>query len=294
MKIRTVVLPAFFLALMVFAALGFAVNEEGHFSERVKVALRDSGNRLLLSNNDSTSLVLPIVESDKNKFELSFQSSLSINPDSLVSIVEWSLKTSNLPSNYILEVIRSNDDEVVYSYQISDTVESNIIPCIGRNLPVDRYRIAVIFTSRGSTWLSFKNFALISLFSTGFIGLLFFYGKKDRKGEYNDEPIFQTQIGSYKFCSDQNKLIRKGKTIKLTSKECELLHILSKNQNQIVKRADLIKEVWEDNGVYVGRSLDTFISKIRKKLVADNSIKITNVHGVGYKLETSQNGGAIF
>jgi len=46
-----------------------------------------------------------------------------------------------------------------------------------------------------------------------------------------------------------------------------------------------MKKVWEDNGVFVGRSLDTYISKLRKKLKDDDSIKLTNVHGVGYKLE---------
>ena len=61
--------------------------------------------------------------------------------------------------------------------------------------------------------------------------------------------------------------------------------ISSEMQNQIVKRDVLIKKVWEDNGVVVGRSLDTYISKIRKKLKDDDSIKIVNIHGVGYKLE---------
>jgi DNA-binding response OmpR family regulator len=46
-----------------------------------------------------------------------------------------------------------------------------------------------------------------------------------------------------------------------------------------------MKRVWEDNGVFVGRSLDTYISKLRKKLLADDAIKLTNIHGVGYKLE---------
>jgi DNA-binding winged helix-turn-helix (wHTH) protein len=55
--------------------------------------------------------------------------------------------------------------------------------------------------------------------------------------------------------------------------------------NQIIKRDELTKKVWEDNGVFVGRSLDTYISKLRKILKDDDSIRITNVHGVGYKLE---------
>ena len=55
--------------------------------------------------------------------------------------------------------------------------------------------------------------------------------------------------------------------------------------NQIVTREELTKQVWEDNGVFVGRSLDTYISKLRKILKDDSTLKLTNVHGVGYKLE---------
>ncbi len=75
--------------------------------------------------------------------------------------------------------------------------------------------------------------------------------------------------------------------VELTAKECELITIFSEKPNQIIKRDLLIKEVWEDNGVFVGRSLDTFISKIRKKFQNDDSINIVTVHGVGYKLEIS-------
>lgn len=75
--------------------------------------------------------------------------------------------------------------------------------------------------------------------------------------------------------------------INLSKKECELLAIFVANPNQIIKRDELTKRVWEVHGVFVGRSLDTYISKLRKKLKDDKTIKFTNVHGVGYKLEVS-------
>ncbi|WAC02474.1 helix-turn-helix domain-containing protein [Lacinutrix neustonica] len=71
----------------------------------------------------------------------------------------------------------------------------------------------------------------------------------------------------------------------MSKKECELLVIFIAHPNQIVTRDTLTKKVWEDKGVIVGRSLDTYISKLRKLLQDDDSIKLTNVHGVGYKLE---------
>ena len=64
-----------------------------------------------------------------------------------------------------------------------------------------------------------------------------------------------------------------------------MLTIFIAQPNQIIKRDELTKKVWEDNGVFVGRSLDTYISKLRIKLKADESVKLINVHGVGYKLE---------
>lgn len=96
-----------------------------------------------------------------------------------------------------------------------------------------------------------------------------------------------TKIGSFHFYPDQNKLVKEAVEISLSKKECELLAIFIANPNQIIKRDELTKKVWEDHGVFVGRSLDTYISKLRKKLQEDDSIKITNVHGVGYKLDTS-------
>ena len=102
------------------------------------------------------------------------------------------------------------------------------------------------------------------------------------------DPSTFTTIGSFKFYATQNKLVKEAVEISLSKKECELLAIFIAQPNQIIKRDELTKRVWEDHGVFVGRSLDTYISKLRKKLKADESIKITNVHGVGYKLEIKQ------
>jgi DNA-binding response OmpR family regulator len=92
-------------------------------------------------------------------------------------------------------------------------------------------------------------------------------------------------FGTYKFYENQNKIVRNNLEFKLTLKESQILKIFIQNQNVIIKREQLIKEVWEDNGVIVGRSLDAFISKIRKRFENDSSINIVNIHGVGYKLE---------
>lgn len=264
-------------------------NRTDHFSESVKIALRDSGNKLLLSNKDSTSLVEPVIQLEKNKYQLSFETHLSISPDTLVTTISNSFEVTNLPNNYIVEVIDCTKQEVSYSYQIMEYQEKNIVPCLGRNLPLNCYTINVLFTNNKSSFLaSYKKYGLLLLILISFIGFAYQYIIKNKNQKQDDDiTINYTKLGHYKFYKDQHKLVRENQVIKLTTKECELIKIFSQNQNQIVKRDQLIKEVWEDNGVFVGRSLDAFISRIRKKFNNDPSINIVNVHGVGYKLEVS-------
>ena len=76
-----------------------------------------------------------------------------------------------------------------------------------------------------------------------------------------------------------------NETIVLTEKECKILELLNQNFGQLTSREDLIQEIWANEGVITGRSLDMFISKLRKKLSADPELRITNIHGKGYKLE---------
>lgn len=70
----------------------------------------------------------------------------------------------------------------------------------------------------------------------------------------------------------------------LTYREAKLLKLLCSNKNKLLDRDHILKSVWEDEGVFVSRSLDVFISRLRKRLKADPSVQITSVHGIGYKL----------
>jgi DNA-binding response OmpR family regulator len=78
-----------------------------------------------------------------------------------------------------------------------------------------------------------------------------------------------------------------GKTIDLTRTETRLLLIFALSPNETIARSRLQKEIWEDEGVIVGRSLGMFISKLRKKLELDPNINIVVKRGEGYKLEIS-------
>jgi len=269
---------------VMLGALSCTTESNNTFSEIVKVSLRDVGHHLLLNNQDSTSLVKPIVILSEFKYQLSFEKQLTIHPDSLVAYVKKSFLKADLPTYYLVEVLECQGKEVAYSYQMKKNVENGIIPCGGRQLHKGCYLVNVKF-SKVPKQLS----SITPLFYFLIIGVLaiiiFLFYKLKRTTKLEDKAADYAFIGKYKFYPEQNKLIKEAIEISLSKKECELLSIFVAKPNQIIKRDELTKKVWEDNGVIVGRSLDTYISKLRKILKDDTSIKLINVHGIGYKLE---------
>lgn len=272
--------PVLILISLVFLSFQDA-EKEGNFDETVKVALREIGNKLLLANKDSISLVLPIKKVKENHYRLEFQNQLAITPDSLVNIVNTNLKVAKLPKRYIVEVLSCTSEDVFYSFKINRFTEEDIVPCLGRNLPNNCYTVHVLFLEDSPIF----NAKRMALFGGAMVLVVFLLIRLKKEKHKTDDNGTYVRIGNYKFYQDQNKLIRNATEIKLSTKECELIHMFSKHQNEIIKRDVLIKHIWEDNGVFVGRSLDTFISKLRKKFKDDDTINIINVHGVGYKLE---------
>ena len=269
-----------FLIVLTFIFLSFYPQEniEKDFTERVKVSLRQAGNEILLLNRDSTSLVLPIKKTEDKKYQISFEKYVSFEPNQLVSVLKTNIEKLNISKNYRVEVYQCLDNEVAYSYQIKKEKEKTIIPCMGRFLPKKCYKIEVSFLDDKKS----NNLILLYVFGPLFLAFLY-RNYLNRKSENLNKKY--TVLGSFIFYPDQNKLVKKKREITLSKKECELLEIFIANTNKVVKREELTKRVWEDNGVIVGRSLDTYISKLRKKLQDDSTIKLTNIHGVGYKLE---------
>ena len=269
-----------------FLVFSCSNNEYEELEETVKISMREVGNQLLLANQDSTSLVLPIKAITPLKYRLSFQKNLSFSPDSLVTVIRKNFEKSELPNHYRVEVLQCKDDEVAYSYQMSANEDKTIIPCISRELPFKCYYIEVRFIKNSVSTFSREIIVFVFGFITiGFVVLGILKRKKTSEKRIEENFI---AIGKYKFYEVHNKLIKEAEEITLSKKECELLAILVASPNQIVTRDELTKRVWEDNGVIVGRSLDTFISKLRKKLKEDDSVIIENVHGIGYKLVISQ------
>jgi hypothetical protein len=262
-------------------------EDNNDISGITKVALREAGNQLLLRNLDSTSLILPIKEIEPYIYSLSFEKPLVFEPSNVVTVIDSSLNLANISKNYRVEVLQCKDGEVAYSYEMNIEEQRTIIPCAGRLLPESCYTIKVQFLDVVSP-SGFKKRLSLWVLVFGFLVYgIFLFRRKTKSRSISEEktPLSYSEIGSFQFYPEQNKLVKSATEISLSKKECELLEIFVAHPNQIIKRDELTKKVWEDNGVFVGRSLDTYISKLRKILKDDDSIRITNVHGVGYKLE---------
>ncbi|MDJ1480620.1 response regulator transcription factor [Cytophagaceae bacterium YF14B1] len=93
------------------------------------------------------------------------------------------------------------------------------------------------------------------------------------------------EIGIYLFDYEQQLLKKEDKIIKLTTKEAELLKLLCNNLNQTLERSLALRLIWRDDTYFNARSMDVYITKLRKYLKDDPQVEIINVHGTGYRLQ---------
>jgi DNA-binding response OmpR family regulator len=93
------------------------------------------------------------------------------------------------------------------------------------------------------------------------------------------------QLGQFSFDSHNFVLSHPSGSKTLTQKEAEVLKLLCENRDRVLKREEILKAVWGDDDYFMGRSMDVFISKLRKYLKEDASVQIVNYHGVGFRLE---------
>jgi DNA-binding response OmpR family regulator len=106
-----------------------------------------------------------------------------------------------------------------------------------------------------------------------------------RRSQQPAEASGTLRIGVYNFDSSNFKLKNHVSEKTLTSREAEILKQLYVHRDRVVKREEILMAVWGDDDYFLGRSLDVFISKLRKYLKEDPSVQIINYHGVGFKLE---------
>jgi hypothetical protein len=267
--------------------VAFSVEHNDDFDiSRREILLRRIGHELLLQSGDSTSRVLPVKKIAENEYQIRFENDLTFRPDSLVNTTRRLLAKDPLASDYVVNVLNCGNSSVAYGYAISKNKKDDIIACIGRKQSIACYRINIKFKPAGIDATT-KGYILGGLPLLAFVGFIFLRSVKPRRALPDHQYTDMLTLGTVWFDAKNRKLIINGKTIDLTGTETHVLRIFALSPNETIERSRLQKEIWEDKGVIVGRSLDMFISKLRKKLELDPNINIVVVRGKGYKLEIS-------
>ena len=280
-------------SIMIIAILISAVafiNKENEIpANHLEVVLRDIGHQLLLSAKDSTSRVLPVKKINEHTYQISFQNNFGFISDTLINLIQRTFQKNALAKDYIVNLRNCKQNETVFAFEINSHT-GDLTPCRGRKLEVGCYVIEIDLLKKDQ----FNFFWLLLIIPLSVVG---FYvkntlRKKEEKEETEEKEEQESisgnndyiQLGSFQFYTDVNVLRNEHTTIPLSEKETKALKIFAENINQIVEREKLMKEIWEDKGIVViSRNVDVLVSKLRKKLSDDNSIKFINVHGRGYK-----------
>lgn len=256
--------------------------EQQEFSEKVNLVLREVGHQLLIIAGDKTKQIPPVQNRNEFTFLLKLDSKLYY--DTLPYLLNNSLTSYNIDRPYRVMVKDCMQDNIILGYT-TWAFENKNVPCLGRDAGSACNLIEVVFEEEDKSGI--VPFRLVSG-GMGFVGMVFFvwlyFFKKDPviRSENEEEVMV---LGNLKF-DPQNLIIESSsKSKKLTYRENKLLLAFASQQNQVLTREQLLAEVWGDEGIIVGRSLDVFVSRLRKILALDPNLQIKNIHGVGYRLE---------
>lgn len=269
------------IIVILVSAVAF-INKKNETPEKhLEVVLRNLGHQLLLTAKDSTSRVLPVKKLNENTYQVSFQNDFSFISDTLISLVQRAFKKNALSTAYIVSLKNCKQNETVFAFEINGQA-GDLTGCRGRKLEVGCYIIEIDFLKTDRFNFFWLLLLIIPLVFVGFY-LKNKFRKKEEKDSISDNTDY-IQLGSFKFYPGNNVLKMENNNITLSEKETKALKIFAENINQIVEREKLMKEIWEDKGIVViSRNVDVLVSKLRKKLIDDNSIKFINVPGRGYK-----------
>jgi len=284
--------------LIIFLLAGLAVflsiyssgkSSTADISSQTELVLRKIGHEVLLSSGDDSSRVMPVRKMADHHYQVYFQNKLMISHDSLVRIVNKVFSDNGLPADYAVNVIDCIAKDTVYGFAVFHTSKDSLVACGGRKLPLGCYYLDIQFAVKENN----RTAILYSL--AGMIAIAGLFIGFVRRNKKNKMPLAEIKtpagnnnrisIGKYTFNTDQHYIEWNGTRTVLTNKESKLLFIFSLSQNEIISREKLQKEVWENEGVIVTRSLDMFVSKLRKKLQEDEAVRIVNFPGKGYMLE---------
>lgn len=290
MNFRIIIITlCFFIGIawmwLYFSSFSNEIEIKSDQAESINLAIRQVAHNLYSINNDSTSTIPPVYQKSNNHFSIELRN--DIHYDTLPFFINQAFLDFNISSKYKVTIKNCGSDDIILGYNYL-AFEKKQIACVGRDHNSKCSIIGVTFLETEAK--NYTYLVLSVMFFLGGFGSLF----KIRKTSIpNMESIINQdedekkilQLGSTFFSPESLKVEVNENVKTLTFREAKLLEYFFSNPQQVLSRDNIKLHVWEDEGVTVGRSVDVFVSRLRKILNEDVNLEIKNIHGVGYRLE---------
>lgn len=270
------------LLLLGLALMQFLQSPQKPPSEKINLALRRTAHHLLKAAGDSTSRIPPVQQTQPGTWLIRLKHPFDYNR--LPALLQESFDRHGIRRSYDVAVLRCFDNELQLGYNALDYARDTTVPCGGRDMDAECYNLQVTFADtppkQGLLWALFLS-------SMALAGAWLFL-KKRRPAPVADTPADAPGLvfGNSSLDVVNLLLVCGGVRHELTYREAKLMNLFATNPNRLLERANILQQVWADEGILVGRSVDVFVSRLRKMLRDDPSVRIVAVHGVGYRLET--------
>ena len=300
MKKHVLVWMLSFSALLLFVLLTAMSNLPGlpakgaASDQQVNLALREIADRILKQNQDRFSPIPPILAEGGGAYLIRLGT--DVDYASLRALVDATLKRHAIRADYRLSLIESQSREITLGFLAYERDENKEVACADREPTAACFDVRLTLLGQ-ETQVPITQTAhspqpirwwLMGL-AIGFPLLLLGWRKKPAPVVEKEAAAdgWEVKTGMTAFHPVNQSLKINNAITQLTFREAKLLNYFFEHANLVLERDTILEAVWGDEGIIVGRSLDVFVSRLRKKLKADPGLNIVNVHGVGYRLELS-------
>jgi len=256
--------------------------------EKINLALRRTADGLLRLAGDTSSQIAAVEQAGKLIWRIRLEQPFRY--EQLPMLLQNALDMYDIHQTYQVAIKRCEDERIDLGYHQFDFLKNKTVPCSGRAQSETCHFIEISFlknANASSLWLAKSGFLLLILASV--FGFWFFYKRKiAAAGSISNPESDWLHVGNSKLDVSGQLLFYGGFRQTLTFRETKLLRLFASSPDQLLEREFILSQVWADEGVLVGRSIDVFVSRLRKKIAADPSIAIVAIHGIGYRLETGK------
>ena len=287
-----------------FIRISDTTAENQPIAQKVNLALRRTAHHLLAKAGDSTSRIPPVQQTGSQTFQI--QLGQHFNYNALPALLQESFRLHQISGDYDVAVLDCQKGEVQLGYTIREVLKDRSVSCLGRIQAGGCHTLQITFLQPKSAQQPVSRWWFLAAGSVLSVLLFTFYRRPNQPiaAIQSNTPPVSTQhptalanpdtspntsdwmpFGNSSLDRTNQLLVSASNRHELTYREAKLLKLFVEHRNQVLERDFILKSVWEDEGIIVGRSADVFVSRLRKLLKDDPAVRIVAVHGVGYRME---------